>query len=484
MEGSGFSALLNTCKSCDSSHGVLILGLILVDVIIIVLVLMLMLPLPTFLYPIIFYLQLLPLLTDHFPVTFEKVSPYLAYVASALGLYFPYDFCLHSNMSAVAVYALRYIPVLLAAVLAPGILYIRSKKCRPRDFHALWWLFLLLYTPTLHTSMSLLDCPALEGEEPFTPRWYVNGNIKCFQDGAHIPVALFAMGVLACCVALIPLSIFVALGKLKRPYWIHHLTTPLTTPYKDKYRWWCGVELGKRVVLVLFAVAFKKNDYAVICTLVSLMAISGYFKPYKNMVVNILDMLYSINVYVLLSLRNTVDVEELLQIIPEQTQERACGDIEGYTTFTILLASVYYLPLLLGVASLVAVGVWYLYRLVRNDCMPLMEKRSAGSVSIASRSGDTPIRARTQTVISMSECNTSSPVSSDKVRNKFSFRVHQPHTRLSLRKNKLAKSLSLPAGSGKAVEAIALQELTKPASLRTEEHLITTLEERNSYSDV
>ena len=247
-EGSGFTALLNTCKSCDSAHGLLILGLILVDIIIIILALFLMIPLPAILFPTLFYLQLLPHLTDHFPVTFEKLSPYLAYVGSALGLYFPYDFCLHSNMSAVPVDALRYTPVLLMAVLAPGVLYIRHKRFRPCDWHAVWWLLLLLYTPTLHTSMSLLNCPALDGEEPFTPRWYVNGNIKCFQDGAHIPVALFAIAVLACCVAMIPLSVLITLGKVTKPYMIHQLATPLTAPYKDKYAGGCGVELGKRVL--------------------------------------------------------------------------------------------------------------------------------------------------------------------------------------------------------------------------------------------
>lgn len=125
MEGSGFSALLNTCVSCDSSQAVLILGLIIADIIIVAALLIIMLPLPTWLYPTLLYLQILPHFTEHFPTTFEKLSPYLSYLGSALGLYFPYDFCLHSNMSAPPVYALRYTPVLVTLLLAPVILHIR-----------------------------------------------------------------------------------------------------------------------------------------------------------------------------------------------------------------------------------------------------------------------------------------------------------------------------------------------------------------------
>lgn len=70
-------------------------------------------------------MQILPHVTQNFPITFEKLSSYAAYIGSALGLYFPYDFCLHSEMGASGVYALRYIPAFLVVVIAPVFLYIR-----------------------------------------------------------------------------------------------------------------------------------------------------------------------------------------------------------------------------------------------------------------------------------------------------------------------------------------------------------------------
>ena len=58
-------------------------------------------------------------------MTFELVRPYVYYVASATGLYFPYDFCLHSGLDAPGVYALRYLPLTVAVVVTIVVLLIR-----------------------------------------------------------------------------------------------------------------------------------------------------------------------------------------------------------------------------------------------------------------------------------------------------------------------------------------------------------------------
>ena len=49
----------------------------------------------------------------------------MVYVGSAFELYFPYDFCLGSEVSALVVYAVRYVPALVAAVVAPVMLLLR-----------------------------------------------------------------------------------------------------------------------------------------------------------------------------------------------------------------------------------------------------------------------------------------------------------------------------------------------------------------------
>ena len=46
------------------------------------------------------------------------ISMQLRYLSSAVGLYFPYDFCLYPGMTAVVSYSLRYIPFLLTTIIS------------------------------------------------------------------------------------------------------------------------------------------------------------------------------------------------------------------------------------------------------------------------------------------------------------------------------------------------------------------------------
>ena len=124
-EGTGFSVLLNRCVSCDSLFYLLIPLLVIVDTAVIVFLLIVMVPAPSWLYPALCYLQLLPHFTEFFPVSFELVRPYLYYVASAIGLYFPYDFCLSYELDAVGAHSLRYLPPLLATVLSVAVILVR-----------------------------------------------------------------------------------------------------------------------------------------------------------------------------------------------------------------------------------------------------------------------------------------------------------------------------------------------------------------------
>ena len=40
----------------------------------------------------------------------------------------------------------------------------------------------------------------------------------------------------------------------------HLLVAPLSQMYHQQYGWWYGVELGRRVLVVLFIVAFPANN--------------------------------------------------------------------------------------------------------------------------------------------------------------------------------------------------------------------------------
>ncbi len=221
------------------------------------------------------------------------------------------------------------------------------------------------------------------------------------------------------------------------------------------------MELGKRVVLVLFAVAFNKNDYAILFALAIILALNGFFKPYKNMLVNILDVAFVIDIILLLSLRNTVDIEDALHILPEPRGEvDLCSEIQGHSSFVKLLASIYYIPVLL---MLVWMGVWgthLAWRFIKNDCIPLMEKKEEQDNNLeTSFSPSISARIRTQTVIELSNCEDSSP-KPFKGR-KFSFRSKRASIKSASTKQKKEPSQRKLSGKdSKIMEEIELRPLS------------------------
>ena len=386
-DGYGFSALLDSCVSCSDVYSLLIVLLTVVDLAIIITILVVSRPVPLFFYPVLFHLQLLPYFTTHFPVTFEKVRPYLVYVASALGLYFPYNFCLYKEASALAVYLFRYLPLFLAVLIIPCAVIIRRRRSPQNTSHGVWWLLLLLYTPVIHTSLSILHCPSLpapisNSTQVLTkPRWFVNGNIECFT-GTHILLSIVAIVVLVFFILGVPVLLSVAIimeekQLPRRPRWSELAVETFQQSFK--YLWWGVVELLRRLVLVILAVVYPRNNYPVIFALFVFTASTSFIKPYGNKdshkkkgyawVVNMLDVFLASNILILLLLRNTQSLEEDYEQfpIPDQQLElpaglqmgnasyNRCNIDSGLTDFAIILTPIYYVPLLV---SFVALVVW------------------------------------------------------------------------------------------------------------------------------
>ena len=255
--------------------------------------------------------------------------------------------------------------------------------------------------------------------------------------------------------AVIILLTLIAMQKLSKPEWVQHLVVPLTLPFKDSCGWWCGIELGKRIVLILFAVGFKDNSVVLTLIMAILLSLIGFFKPFKSMFVNILDMVYGITIFIMLCFRSTVDLEIDLQseAIELNTTSECATNIQ-YTNFVILLGVLYYVPLIIAVAVLLWYLTWQFVTVVRKDVMPMMGKKESPPHSPLDESIGTPQRSRTQTVVDISSCEAATPV----VHKQFSFEAKKPIVRLASRK--LNKKRQSKQGSGHEVE-IPLKYLTE-----------------------
>ena len=78
-----------------------------------------------------------------------------------------------------------------------------------------------------------------------------------------------------------------------------------------------------------------------------LIAVFGFLQPYENLYCNVLECLLSLDVLVLLLMRNTAQISDKLQVPPQNnTTANQCADISGVTGFTWLLLPFYYFPLI------------------------------------------------------------------------------------------------------------------------------------------
>ena len=353
-KGFGVSVLLNRCITCSSVYALLVVVLVIIDILVCIGIVLYSKPLPVWVYPCLFYIQVLPYVTSHFPVTFSTVHKHLYYISSAIALYFPYDFCLCRVMNPLVSYLLRYLPLVTVVPTAMVTLVIKHKKFQPTRWYGIWTLTMFMYTQIVHTSMSILNCPVIIKNGM---RWYINGDIECFT-GSHLPLAFVAIFILLIALFLVPLTALITRRKLtEKIKWIKYLIFPLSYAFKSELECWgASMELSRRFLLLLFTLAFPFSSHlASAFVIMVLMTIYLFIQPYKSVLANILETVLSLSTLILLFIVSDVAItERLLQISSSKqlhssvTQSKSCHDqVRGVTNLTILLSLLYYLPFII-----------------------------------------------------------------------------------------------------------------------------------------
>ena len=361
-ESFGVSILSNRCVTCSSAYALLLVVLVIVDILISIGLLLYPRPLVVWLYPCLFYVQILPYLAEDFPVTVSAVQQPLYYVSSGLALYFPYDFCLYGAMNPLVSYLFRYLPLCTVVPAAIATLAVKYKKFQRTPWYGVWTLLILMYSHVVHTSIAILNCPKIVQQGY---RWYIDGDIECFKGG-HLPLALLAITVLLVALLLMPLSIIIALQKLPQRFrWLKYLISPLTEAFRDNFKWWSAIELLRRFVILLFIFPFHGSALVSAFVLMIFTTVYLFIQPYKSLVANILEAIQSVSSLIFLFLvSNTAIVERILQITSSiqlessVTEDEKCSNpVRGVTTLSILLASLYYLPLIILIIATTVIGM-------------------------------------------------------------------------------------------------------------------------------
>ena len=365
-KGFGVSVLSNRCVSCSSVYALLLAVLIMVDVLISIGIVLYPKPLPAWVYPCLFYVQILPYIAEDFPVTFSNVRKLLYYISSGLALYFPYNFCLYGAMNPLVSYLLRYLPLFTVVPTVIATLAMKHKKFQRAVWYGLWTLIILMYSHVVHTSIVVLNCPTIKQQGR---RWFINGDIECFKGG-HLPLALLAITVLLIALLLAPLTVVITQQKLPNKFrWLKYLLLPLTEAFRDKFKWWSAFELLRRFLLLVFIVAFLGNPIVPAFVIMIFATIYLFIQPYKSLLTNILEAVQSVSTLILLFVASNAAIKEgplqmasSTQLESSITEDENCPNpVRGVTRLSILLASLYYLPLLILIsvtATIVITTVW------------------------------------------------------------------------------------------------------------------------------
>ena len=364
-EGFGVSVLLNRCVSCSSVYALLLAVLIMVDMLISIGIVLYPKPLPVWVYPCLFYVQILPYIAEDFPVTFSAVHKALYYISSGLALYFPYDFCLYGAMNPLVSYLLRYLPLFTVVPTVIATLAMKHKKFQRTVWYGLWTLIILMYSHVVHTSIVILNCPTILQAR----RWFINGDIECFKGG-HLPLALLAITLLLIALLLAPLTVVITQQKLPNKFrWLKYLFLPLTEAFRDGFRWWSAIELLRRFLLLVFIVAFVGNPIVPAFVVMIFTTIYLFIQPYKSLFANILEAVQSVSTLILLFIASNAAIKESPLLIASSTQlqssitedENCPNSVHGVTRLSILLASLYYLPLLILISVTAAIVMTVLW---------------------------------------------------------------------------------------------------------------------------
>ena len=108
---------------------------------------------------------------------------------------------------------------------------------------------------------------------------------------------------------------------------------------------------------MILTIVFFPTQYPAIFVLSVILAVFGFLQPYENMYCNVLECLLSLDVLVLLLMRNTAQISDELQVLPQNNMTaNQCTDTSGVAGFTWLLLPFYYFPVIvLAIVCVIAV---------------------------------------------------------------------------------------------------------------------------------
>ena len=173
---------------------------------------------------------------------------------SVFTLDYSFNLCFTSDFDAFDRIFFKFATPFYVLLLLSAIILLSSVKPFSKYFgrhsylQGIWLLILISYVDIAEATLELLHCRTI-GVQDKRLALYDDSNVACYE-GKHLPAAIFAITFSA--LVIVPFPIYVLL--LTRWSKVKPITDVYTSVYKDNRRWWVGVDLGKRLAVVLLAV--------------------------------------------------------------------------------------------------------------------------------------------------------------------------------------------------------------------------------------
>ena len=235
------------------------------------------------------------------------------YVTRTFNIDWSFGMCLTKDLNALHRLAWAYLApaYLLSMVLLSYRLsrFYRFHRifCRSTCIKMFWQFILLSFSSLASTSFQLLKCVHLHPKESFNRfslsdwRFADDASYECFK-GNHLPWGIVAVVIVAIFCIPLPLS----LPFLRR----YHLLVPFSdiysSLYKDNRRWWCAVDLLRRLLLATVYTFVDDPDEmhtAMASISVVLLFLQATARPYASSKANVVEagLLMSLSIMTFLS---------------------------------------------------------------------------------------------------------------------------------------------------------------------------------------
>ena len=179
--------------------------------------------------------------------------------------------------------------------------------CRSTCIKMFWQFILLSFSSLASTSFKLLKCVHLHPKEVFTKfsvsdwRFADDASYECFA-GDHLPWAIIAVVIVGVFCIPLPLS----LPFLRRYHLLIPFSDVYSSLYKDNRRWWCSVDLFRRLLLAVVFTFLDNPEYlhmAMMQICACLLFIQAVIQPFASQKANAVEtgLLFSLLCITLLS---------------------------------------------------------------------------------------------------------------------------------------------------------------------------------------